>query len=117
MLCTIDLARNLRADVYRVNAVWNQIIGYDIRKEYLIVFNNTQIITEPMKCAFQTRYDFTPTEAEIFALLGDGFSPAEIAQQRNTAVDTVRWHIKHIYSKMGVSSRGGFFINILRAGR
>jgi len=47
----------------------------------------------------------TPREEEILALLSRGFVTKEIAQELNISFDTVRFHLKHIYSKLHVRSR------------
>lgn len=47
----------------------------------------------------------TPREEEILGLLSRGFVTKEIAQELNISFDTVRFHLKHIYSKLHVRSR------------
>ncbi|MCB2112510.1 MAG: helix-turn-helix transcriptional regulator [Parvularculaceae bacterium] len=51
------------------------------------------------------RFDLTETESEIVALILSGRTPRQIADLRNCSVSTVRWHMRQIYSKMGVTSR------------
>ena len=47
----------------------------------------------------------TPKELEIFELLQSGLSNAHISEKTGTSVTTTKWHLKNIYSKLGVSSR------------
>jgi DNA-binding NarL/FixJ family response regulator len=47
----------------------------------------------------------TPREAEILNLLGSGFTNRAIADQLFITKDTVRWHLRTLYSKLGVSDR------------
>ena len=47
----------------------------------------------------------TPREHEIFELLQSGLSNAQISEQTGTSVTTTKWHLKNIYSKLGVSNR------------
>ena len=47
----------------------------------------------------------TPREAEVLELLQDGASNAQIAHQLSIGVETVRTHARHIYRKLGISSR------------
>ncbi len=47
----------------------------------------------------------TKRELEIAALIYQGISTRKIAEQINLSYHTIRNHIKHIYSKIGVSSR------------
>ena len=47
----------------------------------------------------------TPREAAVLELLQAGRSNGEIAAQLHVGVETVRTHARHIYRKLGVSSR------------
>lgn len=47
----------------------------------------------------------TRREIEVFELLANGLSNAEIAGELTIAVNTVKQHVKHIYRKLGARSR------------
>jgi DNA-binding NarL/FixJ family response regulator len=47
----------------------------------------------------------TPREADVLELLQTGSSNAEIAATLHVGVETVRTHARHIYRKLGVSTR------------
>jgi DNA-binding NarL/FixJ family response regulator len=47
----------------------------------------------------------TPREADVLELLQGGHSNAEIAAALHVSVETVRTHARHIYRKLGVSTR------------
>ncbi|MFZ4552550.1 MAG: response regulator [Aquabacterium sp.] len=49
--------------------------------------------------------DLTAKEFETLSLLSLGYSYAEVANKLDVSVNTVRFHIKSIYSKLYVSSR------------
>jgi len=49
--------------------------------------------------------DLTGREQEILALLAEGLSPAEVAQQLVISASTVGTHIEHIYAKLGAHTR------------
>jgi DNA-binding NarL/FixJ family response regulator len=49
----------------------------------------------------------TPREADIFRLISLGHTNQEIADQCFISRETVRWHIRSLYSKIGVDSREG----------
>jgi DNA-binding CsgD family transcriptional regulator len=51
-------------------------------------------------------YALTSRERDVLALLSSGRKNAEIAQALNVSVETTRTHVKHVYGKLGVSSRG-----------
>ncbi len=47
----------------------------------------------------------TAREADVLELLQGGQSNAEIAASLSVGIETVRTHARHIYRKLGVSSR------------
>ena len=47
----------------------------------------------------------TERELEILRYLADGLSDREIAQQLFLSLNTIKWHNRQIYSKLGVESR------------
>ena len=47
----------------------------------------------------------TEREVEVFKLLAKGRSKAFIAEELVLSENTVRGHSKHIYTKLGISSR------------
>jgi DNA-binding NarL/FixJ family response regulator len=47
----------------------------------------------------------TPREADVLELLQSGRSNAEIAAALNVGIETVRTHARHVYRKLGVSTR------------
>jgi DNA-binding CsgD family transcriptional regulator len=49
----------------------------------------------------QALFDLTPAEAKVARLLGSGASVAEVAQQITVQTNTVRAHLKAIFSKTG----------------
>lgn len=49
--------------------------------------------------------DLTDREAEVLSYLADGWSNEEIADRLAIAVRTVRFHLDHLYRKLGVGRR------------
>jgi len=47
----------------------------------------------------------TPQEMKVLRLVGDGLSNRQIAERMQVAPSTVRSHLKHLYSKLGLRSR------------
>ena len=60
--------------------------------------------------------DLTPREQEILELLVKGYRYREIVDQLHISLDTVRTHIRHIYEKMHVRSRGEATYKYLKGG-
>lgn len=46
-------------------------------------------------------------EREILVLLAQAMSNKKIAKVLNVSAETVKWHLKNIYAKLGVGGRGG----------
>jgi len=49
--------------------------------------------------------DLTPREIDVLKLLAAGVSYAEIAQKLTVSTNTVKTHLKRIYSKLEVTNR------------
>ena len=49
--------------------------------------------------------DLSPREAEIARLLGDGLANRDISARLSMAPDTVKWHLKNIFGKLGADNR------------
>ncbi len=52
-----------------------------------------------------SRSDLTPRESQIFALVEQGLTNGEIAQELGIRPGTVKIHLKHLYEKTGIHSR------------
>ncbi len=58
-------------------------------------FKSPEVLVEPL----------TRREREILALLAENLTGPEIAEKLTLALSSVRWHLQHIYGKLGVNSR------------
>ena len=68
----------------------------------LTPFNSASQTREAMLNGFT---DLTPTERTVFAAFVDGQDIAAIAVRLNRSVETVRWHVRNLFTKLGVNSQ------------
>jgi len=62
----------------------------------------------------QKNESFSPRESQIIQGLTDGLSYIMIADRLSISVDTVRTHIKNIYRKLHVNSKGELISKVLK---
>jgi len=67
--------------------------------------NFTKMLDLPQDI-LRTLFGLTPAECRVALLLGVGHSPQEIAQTIGVSFETVRSHIKSIFSKTNVKRQG-----------
>lgn len=59
----------------------------------------------------------TPRETEIACLMLDGHPYAQISARAGVTLSTLHWHVRNIFSKAGVRSRGAFIARFAVANR
>lgn len=64
----------------------------------------------------KAEYDLTPHETRILRLLVDGHNYKTAAREVNVSVNTIAFHIKHIYEKLQVHSKTEAVAKALRSG-
>lgn len=67
-----------------------------------------RLLREQCECGQQARLALnrlTPREQDVLRALGDGLHDKEIAERLSISTETVRSHMVHILSKLGVQSR------------
>lgn len=59
------------------------------------------------RCAvLAERYGFTPREGDIFLLLAQGYTMPAVSERLFVSENTVKSHVKRIYQKLGIHTRG-----------
>ena len=95
-------------------AAWEE--GRAMTMEQIVVARGPVLIPEPLPTSqpaaspqeksFPSYPDgLTAREVEVLRLVAQGFTSAQIAEQLVIGVATVNFHVRSIYSKLGVSSR------------
>jgi DNA-binding CsgD family transcriptional regulator len=60
----------------------------------------------PRRTALKGRQALTPREEQVAALASQGSSNRAIAAELVVTQKTVEWHLKHVFDKLGLTSRG-----------
>ena len=55
--------------------------------------------------AFQERYELSDREMEVVRLITQGRSKREVGERLFVSENTVKAHVKHIYTKMGIHNK------------
>jgi len=66
--------------------------------------------------AEQTDHDLTPPEVRLLKLLAEGPNDKTAAAELNLSVNTISFHMKHIYEKLHVHSKSEAVAKALRSG-
>lgn len=61
-------------------------------------------------------YDLTPHETRLLKLLAEGHNYKTAAREFNVSVNTIAFHMKHVYEKLHVHSKSQAVAKALRAG-
>jgi DNA-binding CsgD family transcriptional regulator len=94
-----DAREQLRTAYDRFTAMGMEAFAERARRELLATGETVH------KRTAQARYELTAQEVQIARLAGDGLSNPEIAAQLFLSTRTVEWHLRKVFSKLGISSR------------
>jgi DNA-binding CsgD family transcriptional regulator len=64
-----------------------------------LIFSRPAVCDAVMLCFFARAHGLTPSEEQVLAILCQGYSAPEIAQQLEVAVSTVRSHVRSMCAK------------------
>ena len=65
---------------------------------------------------FAKNTELTERELDVLRLLAEGLTDREIAERLYLSLSTVRYHVNHLISKTGQSSRTELAVNAVRSG-
>ena len=109
--CAIETGTEWRIRLYRLDDLGALIGGRSGDENCLILFERVAPKANDAGL-LKRRFDLTDAEADIASLLLDGMTPAQIAAARKCSISTVRWHLRQVYSKLGVTSKRGLELTI-----
>jgi DNA-binding CsgD family transcriptional regulator len=75
----------------------------EFRPKLLVIVNDPDHAAVPDEQALRDLYDLTDAEARVAAQLAGGHSVQSAAETLRLSPETVRFHLKHIFRKLGVS--------------
>jgi DNA-binding CsgD family transcriptional regulator len=95
----VDAREQLRAAHEMLTDVGMEAFAERARRELLATGETVRRRT------VETLDDLTPQEAQIGRLAADGFTNPEIGAQLFLSPRTVEWHLRKVFTKLGISSR------------
>jgi DNA-binding CsgD family transcriptional regulator len=95
----VDARTQLRAAHEALNAMGVEAFAERARRELLATGETVRRRT------VETAGDLTAQEAQIARLAADGFTNPEIGAQLYLSSRTVEWHLRKVFTKVGVSTR------------
>lgn len=107
----VQRALQAGASGYLVKGVSAQELAKVIRLVYsgnmILAQEASQALIQMDDQPFKVGDDLTDRELEVLALLAEGLSNAEIAQQLTISTSTAKHHVRAILSKLGAANRAG----------
>lgn len=100
-----DLALNIRAHKDEVSRLTNEKEKIQRELARLTYNRKKEVDPDSYEMFLKHLHTLTPTENEVFQLYLSGKSAKEIMDQLNIRENTLKYHNRNIYDKLGVSSR------------
>jgi DNA-binding CsgD family transcriptional regulator len=95
----VEAREQLRTAHGMLSTIGMQAFAERARRELLAVGEKAR------KRSDDTRGELTAQETQIARLARDGYSNPQIAAQLFLSPRTIEWHLRHVYMKLGISSR------------
>jgi DNA-binding CsgD family transcriptional regulator len=95
----VDGREQLRAACQMMEAIGMEAFAARARRELLATGEKVR------KRSPETREELTPQEEQIARLARDGLSNPEIGAQLFVSARTVEWHLRNVFTKLGITSR------------
>jgi DNA-binding NarL/FixJ family response regulator len=98
------------ARAVRVVAAGDALIAPEMLRRLVADFVRSRPVPRP------TVADLTPRETEVLVLIAEGMSNAEIAAHLVLAEQTVKTHVGHVFTKLGLRNRAQAVVYAYRTG-
>jgi DNA-binding CsgD family transcriptional regulator len=95
----VDARAQLRTAYEMLDAIGMEAFASRARRELIATGEKVR------KRSFGTHDDLTPQEEQIAGLARDGLSNPEIGAQLFLSARTVEWHLRKVFTKLGIGSR------------
>jgi ATP/maltotriose-dependent transcriptional regulator MalT len=95
----VDAREHLRTAYEMFDAIGMEAFAERARRELMATGETVR------KRSAATREELTPQEEQIARLARDGLSNPEIGAQLFVSARTVEWHLRNVFSKLGITSR------------
>ncbi len=88
-----------------VDEAWLPSAAHDYAASLLERFPEAAVRTQPANARSKPHSTLTQRELEILALVAQAMSNKRIALALNLTLETVKWNMRNVFAKLGVSSR------------
>jgi DNA-binding CsgD family transcriptional regulator len=88
-------------------------LGHSAKPGAVLFIGDSQASTRPPAERLRIVYNLTPAEARLTALVVDGCGIASAARSLGVSPNTVKYHLKAIFGKVGASSRSQLVRRVL----
>ena len=107
----VDARAQLRTAYEMLDAIGMEAFAERARRELMATGETVR------KRSPDTRDQLTPQEEQIARLARDGLSNPEIGAQLFLSARTVEWHLRKVFTKLGISSRRQLRTALTQPGR
>jgi DNA-binding CsgD family transcriptional regulator len=77
-----------------------------------VTISSRQSLSDDARADLKRVWDISASESRVLSLTFQGLTVQEVSESTALSVETIRTHIRHIYTKLGVNSREALFATI-----
>tara|TARA_R110000787_G_scaffold78941_5_gene172423 strand:+ start:521 stop:3313 length:2793 start_codon:yes stop_codon:yes gene_type:complete len=106
LISILERIRDRQRHQPRTPSADQDAIAFSASADQLITASKHPVDGLPLTGGWRLRAtDFTSRETEVLRLLNQGMANKEIARTLDVSADTVKWHLKNVFIKLGVGTR------------